>query len=156
MKKTLLLTLIVLSTLMCVNAQTEQLQTGLRKTLEITSNKFEESNHAFIINIIKDNIVVLQIVHGGMIEQIKTEHNEFNFSFNVTFDNEKENQDRFVALEISEDFKYYEWSNIPCFALNAGNDKKKVEEIAIIILNKVYGFDLKDTFEFEIHDQGKI
>ena len=86
MKKTLLLILIVFSSIKIINAQTEQLETGLRKTLETASKKFEKSNNAFIINIIKDNIVVLQIVHGGMIEQVKTKNNEFSFAFNVTFD----------------------------------------------------------------------
>jgi hypothetical protein len=156
MKKILLSILAIFGITIGGKAQIEELQTGLLKTLTTTANRFEKTNHAFLINIIKDNVVMLQIVHGGLIEQVRTAENNFNFSFNVTFDNEKDNQNKFIALEISKDFKYYEWDGIPCYALNVGNDKKKAEQIAITILTKVYGFDSKDLFEFEIYDQGRM
>lgn len=156
MKKILLSILAIFGITLGVKAQTEELQTGLMKTLAVTSERFEKSNNAFLINIIKDNVVLLQIIHGGLIEQVRTKENSFNFSFNLTFDNEKENQNKFIALEISKDFKYYEWDGIPCYALNVGNDKKKAEKTAITILNKVHGFDSKEMFEFEIYDQGKM
>ena len=156
MKKILLSILAIFGITIGGKAQTEELQTGLIKTLTASANRFEKTNNAFLINIIKDNVVILQIVHGGLIEQVRTDENKFNFSFNVTFDNEKDNQNKFTALEISNDFKYYEWDGIPCYALNVGNDKKKAEEIAIIILTKVYGFDSKDLFEFEVYDQGRM
>nr|WP_299387544.1 hypothetical protein [Allomuricauda sp.] len=156
MKKILVSILAVFGITVGVKAQTEELQTGVLNTLTTTANRFEKSNNAFLINIIKDNTVVLQIVHGGLIEQVRTEENAFNFSFNVTFDNQKDNQNKFTALEISKNFKYYEWDGIPCYALNVGNDKKKTEAIAITILTEVYGFDPKDMFEFEIYDQGRM
>ena len=156
MKKILLSILAIFGITVGGKTQTEELQTGLINTLTTTANRFEKSNNAFLINIIKDNVVILQIVHGGLIEQARTEENTFNFSFNVPFDNEKDNQNRFTALKISKDFKYYEWDGIPCYALNVGNDKNKAEEIAIKILTKVYGFDSKDLFEFEIYDQGRM
>ncbi len=156
MKKILLSILAIFGITIGGKAQTEELKTGLIKTITVTAEKFEKSNNAFLINVIKDNVVVLQMIHGGLIEQVRTNENSFNFSFNVTFDNEKENQNKFTSLEISKDFKYYEWDGIPCYALNVGNDKKKAEKIAITILNKVYGFDSKEMFEFEIYDQGKM
>ena len=156
MKKILLSILAIFGITVGGKAQIAELQTGLINTLTTTTNKFEKSNNAFLINIIKDNVVILQIIHGGLIEQVRTEENTFNFSFNVTFDNEKDSQNRFTALEISKDFNYYEWDGIPCYALNVGNDKKKAEVIAITILTKVYGFDSKDLFEFEIYDQGRM
>ena len=156
MKKILLSILTIFGITVGGKAQMVELQTGLRNTLTATADRFEKSNNTFLINLIKDNVVVLQIVHGGLIEQVRTKENPFNFSFNVTFDNEKDNQKKFTALEISKDFKYYEWDGIPCYALNVGNDKKKAEEIAITILSKVYGFDSKEMFEFEIYDQGKM
>lgn len=152
MKKILLSILAIFGITIGGKAQTEELQTGLVNTLTTTANRFEKSNNAFLINIIKDEVVILQIIHGGLIEQVRTEENTFNFSFNVTFDNEKDNQNRFTALEISKDFKYNEWDGTPRYALNVGNDKKKTVEIAITILTKVYGFDSKDLFEFEIHE----
>jgi hypothetical protein len=156
MKKILLSILAIFGITIGGKAQTEELQKGLIKTLTTTANRFEETNNAFLINIIKDNVVILQIVHGGLIEQVRTDENKFNFSFNVTFDNEIDNQDKFTALEISKEFKHYEWDGIPCYALNVGNDKRKAEEIAILILTEVYGFDLKDLFEFEVYDQGRM
>lgn len=156
MKKILLSILVKLGITIGGKAQTEELQTGLMKTLTTTADRFEKANNAYLINIIKDNVVILQIVHGGLIEQVRTDDNKFNFSFNVTFDNEKDNQNKFTALEISKVFKYYEWNGIPCYALNVGTDKKKAEEIAMIILTEVHGFDSTDLFEFEVYDHGRI
>ncbi|MBJ2176486.1 hypothetical protein JBL43_19705 [Aureibaculum sp. A20] len=136
--------------------QSEKIGTGIFNTLVITSQKFEKINNAFLINLIKDNVVTLQILHGGMLEQTRTAENVFNFSFNLTFDNEKANQDKFTTLDISKDFTYYEYEGIPCYAFNAGNDTKKVSEIALLILEKVYGYNQDEVFEFEIHDQGQM
>lgn len=134
------------------NAQTKELQTGLIQTLATTAERFEQSNSPYLIDVIKDNVVVLQILHGGLIEQLEGGENSFNFSLNLTFDGEKENQDKFTALSISNEFKYYEWDGIPCYALNIGNDQKKAEKITLIVLEQVYGFNLKDQFAFEIHE----
>ncbi len=134
------------------NAQTKELQTGLIQTLATTAERFEQSNSPYLIDVIKDNVVVLQILHGGLIEQLEGGENSFNFSLNLTFDGEKENQDKFTALSISNEFKYYEWDGIPCYALNVGNDQKKAEKITLIVLEQVYGFNLKDQFAFEIHE----
>ncbi len=136
--------------------QTAKLEEGIRTTLKSASAKFEKNNHAYMINIIHENTVVLQIVHGGLIEQLREDGNGFNFSFNLPFDNEKENQAKFLNLEISKGFKYYEWEGIPCYAVNVKNDAQKAETFALLILQDVYGFGIEDVFKFEIFDQGKI
>lgn len=152
MKKILLSILTILTMTLNGKAQTKELQTGLIQTLATTAERFEQSNSPYLIDVIKDNVVVLQILHGGLIEQLEGGENSFNFSLNLTFDGEKENQDKFTALNISKEFKYYEWDGIPCYALNIGNDQKKAEKITLIVLEQVYGFNLKDQFAFEIHE----
>lgn len=156
MRKILLTILAALGINFGAKSQTEKLDSGLRNTLKITADRFESKNHAFLINLAKDNNVIIQIVHGALIEQTATPENSFNFSLNLTFDNEMEKLAKFKNLEISDDFEYYEFDGIPCFAKNLGKDQEKAKKVLLEILNKVYGFENSDIFEFEIYDQGPI
>ncbi|WP_459210877.1 hypothetical protein [Aquimarina rhabdastrellae] len=132
------------------------LNEGLPHILELTSKQFETYNHAFLINLISENEVVLQLMHGVLIEQIQTEKSEFNFSINLSFDNEKEAEDRFKALDISKEFTYYEFDTIPCYVLNMGNNHTRIQKIVHMILERVYGYSKVAMFEFELYDQGMV
>ncbi|MDY8135459.1 hypothetical protein [Aquimarina sp. 2201CG5-10] len=156
MRKILFTILAALGINFGAKSQTEKLDIGLKNTLKSTADKFENKNHAFLINLAKGNIVIMQIVHGALIEQTATQTNSFNFSINLTFDNEREALKRFKKLKISEKFKYYEYDGITCYAINFGNDQKVTSDVTLEILNKVYGFEYSDIFEFEIFDQGPI
>lgn len=139
-----------------VKSQTEKLDSGLKNTLKITADRFENKNHAFLINLAKDNTVIMQVVHGALIEQTASPTNSFNFSINLTFDNEMEKLAKFRTLELVDDFEYYEFNGIPCYAMNMGNNQEKTQKMLLEILNKVYGFENSDMFEFEIYDQGPV
>lgn len=156
MRKILLTILAALGINFGAKSQTEELDSGLKNTLRITADRFENKNHAFLINLAKDNNVIMQIVHGALIEQTATPENSFNFSINLTFDNEMEKLAKFRKLEMADDFEYYEFDGIPCFAKNLGNDQEKTQKVLLEILNKVYGFENSDIFEFEIYDQGPV
>ncbi|WP_108868072.1 hypothetical protein [Aquimarina aquimarini] len=156
MKKIILSLLTLLGINIGVKAQIDKLETGLTKTLELTAHRFEKTNNAFLINLIKDNTVIMQIVHGALVEKTAKPGNPFNFSFNLTFDNEKTNENAFKNLELSKNFEYYEWDGIPCYALNVGNNKPEAKKIALEILNKVYGYDSDELFKFELFDQGRL
>lgn len=156
MKKIILSLFALLGINIGIKSQIDKLDVGLIKTLELAADRFEKTNNAFLINLTKDNTVVMQIIHGALIEKTVKLGNPFNFSFNLTFDNEKTNQDAFTNLELSKKFEYYEWDGIPCYALNVGNDKQKTKEIALEILNTVYGYSSDELFEFEIFDQGRL
>lgn len=134
----------------------DSLDNGLDKALNFSLEKFEKSNHAYLINLIVENHVILQILHGGMMEQTVAAGNPFNHSFNLTFDEENEMEEKFLALEISKEFQAYEWNEINSYAFNAGNDQTKTKELALEILDKVYGFKMDTMFEIEIFDQGKF
>jgi len=129
---------------------------GLRNSLQQTSDKFEKINHAFLINITKDNNVVMQIIHGVLIQEPKIQKKDFNFTLNLTFDNEINNLQKFRKLDFINEFAYYEFDQIPCYAINFGNNQHKTYKMVIEILKKVYGFKESDTFEFEIYDQGPV
>ena len=156
MKKIILSLLTLLGINVGVKAQTDKLEIGLTKTLELTADRFEKTNNAYLINLTKDNTVIMQIVHGALVEKTAKPGNPFNFSFNLTFDNGKTNEDTFKNLELSKKFEFYEWDGIPCYALNVGNDKLEAKKIALVILNKVYGFSSDELFEFELFDQGRL
>ncbi|GAA3519333.1 hypothetical protein GCM10022393_36890 [Aquimarina addita] len=156
MKKILFTVLATLGINIGAKSQTERLDSGLKNILKITADRFENNNHAFLINLAKDNVVTVQIVHGALIEQISTPTNEFNFSINLPFDNEQEELTKFKELKISDEFKYYEFDGIPCYVMNFGNDQKLTYEIVLDVLREVYHFEKSDIFEFEIFDQGPI
>jgi hypothetical protein len=63
---------------------------------------------------------------------------------------------KFRELDIKNEFTYYEFDGIPCYALNFGNDRKKTNKIVLEILEKVYGFASSEIFQFEVFDQGKL
>ena len=156
MRKILLTILAALGINFETKSQTEKLDSGLKNTLKITADRFENKNHAILINLAKDNTVIIQVLHGALIEQTVTPENSFNFSINLTFDNEMEKLAKFRTLEIVNNFEYYEFDGIPCYAINLGNDQEKTQKVLLEILNKVYGFKNSDIFEFEIYDQGPV
>ncbi|RZS91863.1 hypothetical protein [Aquimarina brevivitae] len=156
MKRILLAVLAALGINFGVKSQTEKLDSGLRNTLKLVADRFEKDNHAYLINLAKDNSVIIQIVHGALIQQTSTPKNEFNFSLNLTFDNQIDELNSFRELKIASEFINYEWDGIPCFAVNFGNNLEKANRIVLEVLQKVYGFKPDDIFEFEIYDQGKI
>lgn len=156
MKRILFTILATLGINFKAKSQTEKLDSGLKNTLKNTADRFESKNHAFLINLAKENTIIMQVVHGALIEQTTTPENSFNFSINLTFDNEMAKLDKFRTLEIVDDFKHYEFEGIPCFAMNIGNNQEKTREVLLEILKKVYGFKNSDIFEFEIYDQGPV
>ncbi len=165
MKKILLSILTLLGINVGGKAQTmEKLDVGLEKTIELTSKKFERKNHAFLINIAKDNVVIIQLIHGILIpmslgkpiNEIKNLDKNFNFSLNLPFDNEKNELKKFKRLDIFEKFRYYEANGIPCYSINFGTNQQQAKRVTLEILQKVYNHKLNDTFEFEIYDQGKF
>lgn len=166
MKKILLSIL----TLLGINAggktQTmEKLDVGLEKTIELTSKKFERKNHAFLINVAKDNVVVIQLIHGILIpmslgkpiNEIENSDRDFNFSLNLPFDKYQKNElEKFKNLDTFKKFKYYDANGIPCYSINFGANQQEAKRATLEILQKVYNHKLNETFEFEIYDQGRF
>ena len=135
-------------------AQINRLDEGLKETLASTSKRFEKRNHPFLINVVKDKSVVIQIVHGALVKQTRTFTNYFNYSIHIPFYEQDENLSKFKNLDISKEFIFYEWDGIPFYAYNFGNDQNKTYQWVMSILLKVFGFNKEDIFEFEIFDQG--
>ncbi|RBW57145.1 hypothetical protein DS884_11200 [Tenacibaculum sp. E3R01] len=166
MKKILFSFLTLLGINVGGKAQTmEKLGVGLKKTIELTSKKFERKNHAFLINVAKDNVVVIQLIHGILIpmslgksiNEIKNSDRIFNFSLNLPFnDYEKNKLEKFENLDVFEKFKHYDANGTPCYSINFGTNQQEAKRITLEIIQKVYSYKLNDTFEFEIYDQGKF
>jgi Ca2+/Na+ antiporter len=133
--------------------QTDKLENGLNKTLDLIT-ELESKNHSYLADLTKDNIVILQILHGGLMKQTRTKKNNFNYSINLTFDGEPEKQKKFEKLKISKDFKYYEHSSSPCYALNLSKDRIKLTELIIQIMAEVYNYNNNEVFEFYIEEHG--
>jgi len=156
MKKIIIYILTLLGINTGIQAQQIELGIGLEKVLEKASQTFGKNNHAYLINIVRNDTVLFQIIHGGMLNEIRTKNNEFNFSFSLSFDNEKEKEQKFKELKVAKNFKYYEFDNIPSYAINFGNNKENALNTVLEVINKVYNYSSKDLFVFEIYDQGKF
>lgn len=128
---------------------------GIDKVFNVLDT-FDLENFSYIVNIIKDNEIVLQLIHGGLNEKINKKSFDFNYSISLNFYNEKEKQTKFEELEFSNEFDFYEYENVPSYILNCRKDKTKTKEYLIEIIEKVYSFRRLDIFEFEIHQQPPI
>lgn len=131
----------------------------------MTSKKFERKNHAYLINVAKDNVIVIQLIHGILIpmslekpvNEIENSDRNFNFLLNLPFDEYQKNElEKFKSLDIFKKFKYYDANGIPCYSINFGTNQQEAKQVTLEILQKVYNHKLNETFEFEIYDQGKF
>ena len=82
--------------------------------MEWTLSNLKEKNIAFLIDISKNDTVIFQIIYGGLVEEIRTGDNSFNFSFDLPIDNEPIKEDKFKKLEILSKFiLHYTSDGIP-------------------------------------------
>lgn len=128
---------------------------GIEKSLNVLRT-FENENFSYILNINKDNEILFQLVHGGLVKVISDISKEFNYSISLNFANQKELQVKFETLEISKQFVYYEYNDIPSYILNCNKNERVLKETLIEIIEKVYGFKRLDDFNFEIFQQPPI
>ena len=166
MKKKLFIILIIIGVNTKTKAQTSnKLDIGLEEAIELTSKKFEKNNHSFLLNVVKDNNVIVQLVHqvliplslGKQIKEIKKPDRKFNFCIYLTFAHQKDELNRFKKLSLFKKFRYHELDGgTPCYSFNLGTNKKETKRVTLEILKKVYNYKITDIFEFEIYDQGKF
>lgn len=143
----------------------EELSIGLENSINLTFKNFEQNNHTFLIDIAKDNVVVIQLVHGLLIplsfgksiHDVDNSEREFNFSMNLTFDNEEKELTKFKNLNCFGKFDFYQLQDgISCYSINFGRDRQQIKEVTLDIIRNVYGYQLNDSFEFQIYDQGRF
>ena len=161
MKKIILSFLTILGINFSSKSQTTEvnsknLDDGLEQILNITSQKFQNKNHAYLINISKNDTVIFQILHGILLEPTRTSTNYFNYSLNLNFDDLPEEEKKFQDLQIAKNFIHYEFDTIQCYAINLGKDKKRTIDYTKLILYKIYGYKSEEEFDFEVWDQGRI
>lgn len=128
---------------------TGRLEVGLEKALVVVLKRFRK-NRPYLIDVVNNKIVVLQFVHGRMIEHIHVD-NSFNFTLSLTFD-DKEKVLRFLGLPFSKDFVSYEYAGASCYAFNFGENIKDAVKITSIIMSEVYLFDENDSFDLKVID----
>jgi len=121
-----------------------------------TIDLFKKGNFSYIVNIKKDNEILIQLIHGGINKYIHTNSKDFNYSISLNFYEENERFQSFEKLSLSKEFIYYEYQKIPSYILNCKNDKIKTKKYLIEIILKVYECNVSDYFEFEIHQEAPI
>lgn len=59
-------------------------------------------------------------------------------------------------MDISNQFKSYEWDGIPCYATGLDKDSQKASRIVVDILELLYGIYDNSKVEIKLLDQGSI
>ena len=156
MKKIILLILSIFGITFGAQAQLESLDTGLTRVLEWSLSNLKEKNIAFLIDISKNDTIMFQIIHGGLVKEIRTVDNSFNFSIDLPFDNEPIKEEKFKKLEISSKFiLHYTSDGISCYALNFGADANECKKITLTIMKEVYGYNSNELFKFSISNMSE-
>lgn len=128
------------------------LNVGIDKLIE-TLDIFKPKNSSYLVTIFKDNIAILQVVHGCMIKVINEYSMNFNYSISLNFDKDSVQLHKFKSLNLSSEFTYYETNEVPSFIINLETDNSKLRDYLIDIIENVYNYDRSDLFEFQIFEQ---
>lgn len=146
--------------LSCGSEKPKDLKGKVEIKLNQALKKFEPTNNAFLLSIFHNDTCIVQIAHRSFIDITRHQDNSFGFALNLTFDqtfeSEIENLKNFKQMDISNQFKYYEWDGIPCYAIDLDKDAEKASMIVADILKDLYGIDDNSKVEIELLDQGRI
>jgi hypothetical protein len=156
MKK--LIFILIACCLGCENQQVD-IATKIEGKLNEAITKFEPTISQFLFTIIHNDTAIIQIVNSNEIEALQSQNGKFgmalHLAFDPTFESEIHDHERFKRMKLSEQFTYYDWQGIPCYALELGVENKKNAKLITEILTDLYGYDLKDKFEIELLDQSQ-
>ncbi len=133
-----------------------KVENGIDEMLNVIMEKLSAKNNSFLTNITYNNIVLFQLIHPGMMEITKTKKNNFGITISLNFDDEEELQKKFLQLDFSKNYKYYEFQEIPSYIRNNGIELTKLKFEISEILKNVYELNNESNIEIEIYDQGSI
>ena len=134
----------------------------LINVLKQTQKLFKENNHAFQIDINREQWNDLQIIHPIMItDKIPNEKfKEFGFAvywtYDPTFDKEKNLHQLFKESDKLKGYEHFHDEGVDCYTFICWDDLEKVVEISRSILLDVLGHNKKDKYYFSIADNGII
>jgi len=135
----------------------------LKNVLSKTSELFKEKNHAFQIDINKEQWVDLQIIHPIMISDkvSNSDLNKFGFvvywTYDPTFKEDSKLHDKFKNSEKLKDFIHFKHDNVvDCYAFVCGEDNDKVIEISTTFLLDIFDYQENAKYYFSISDNGRI
>jgi len=75
----------------------DKLETKIEDGLKKAMLQFEKSNTGFIMNVVKNDTVIIQIVHSSFLAETKLQNDKFGFAINLMFD-----------LDIPNEFQFHE------------------------------------------------
>lgn len=135
----------------------------LKNVLSKTRELFQEKNHAFQVDINKEQWVDLQIIHPIMIsDQIKDpDLNKFGFvvywTFDPTLKEDTKLHDKFKNSEKLKDFVHFKHDDVvDCYVFVCGEDGDKAIEISTTFLQEIFDYQENTKYHFSISDNGPI
>jgi hypothetical protein len=137
----------------------DQIENKFESHLNEATSQFRNDNKAFLINIVKNDTVLFQVVHSSMIEATRQKFDEFGFSINLTFDltfkTDSAYLEKFKRMKIFKDFMHFELDGIEIYVFCFKNDVFKGSKLLAELTSKLYNVKLED-FKIELHDHGLI
>ncbi|MGB0870597.1 MAG: hypothetical protein ACPGSD_13450 [Flavobacteriales bacterium] len=134
----------------------------LINVLKQVQDLFKENNHAFQIDINKEQWVDLQIIHPIMIsdkipnEKFKTFGFVIYWTNNSSLEIEKNLTKVFSESDLLKDYVHFHSDGTDCYSFICWEDLEKVVEVSRSILLDVLGHDKEDKYYFSISDHGLI
>jgi hypothetical protein len=135
----------------------------LRNVLSKTSELFKMKNHAFQIDINKEQWNDLQIIHPIMISDKvnKPDLSKFGFvvywTYDPTFKEDSNLHEKFKNSNRLKDYIHFKHDKVlDCYAFVCGEDNDKVMEITSAFMQEVLDYQENTKYYFSIADNGKI
>jgi hypothetical protein len=126
----------------------------LREELNYAENEYIKNEKDFAINISSPNSVLFQIISSRMLEISTNGKSGFglHLSFDDSFEESKEEIEKFRKQDYSKDFEYHDLDDIPTYQIDLGKDKNRIEELVKRLIEDVYEQRIEtiDTDNYEI------
>lgn len=126
----------------------------LKEELNYAEGEYIKKDKDFAINISSPNSVLFQIISSRMLEKNTNGISGFglHLSFDDSFEESREELEKFRMQDYSKDFEYYDLDEIPTYQIDLGNDKERIGELVKHLIENVYGQETEtiDTDNFEI------
>lgn len=126
----------------------------LKSELIFAEKEYLERKKDFAINISSTNSVLFQIINSKMLESNKNGNPGFglHLSFDESFEESKEEIEKFRNQQYSKEFAYHDLDDIPTYQIDLGNDKERIEKLVKRLIDDVYEQEIEtiETDNFEI------
>ena len=131
----------------------------IQSHLDNAQKQFGFNNEAFVIDFIKSDTVLFQIIHNSMIEDTRQKMDKFGFSiyltFDLTFKTDSIYFEKFKTMEICKEFMRIDYDDVEVYVLGIKTDISKGTDLITKLILNLHNLKLEE-FEIKMESQGPI